>query len=119
MLRHLPKLPSVFKKGRCDYVGIRNVARYGTYQSECPASILKRAIAVLESQGFYNLSYDSSVLVLDAPHYVVSAERCGVTTKLDWPVQGDRKDIESMLHGLDALTDSVSWHKVSHKAHPM
>lgn len=101
---------------QCYYIGIRNVSKLGSFQGACSPAILKRAIAVLERNDFYNLNYDSSTLVLDAPHYVISAERCGVTTKLDWPVHGIRKDIETLLMELDTITDTINWHRVS--SHP-
>lgn len=59
------------------------------------------------------------VEVLDAPHYIVAAERCGVTTKLDWPAYENRRDIESLFDGLDAITAGIHWHKISKSAAPM
>ncbi len=73
----------------------------------------------LQSHDFYHLNYDSSVLVLDAPHYIVAAERCGVTTKLDWPAYENRRDIKSLLDGLDAVTKGISWHKISDSTEPI
>jgi hypothetical protein len=74
---------------------------------------------VLQRHEFYRLNYDSSVLVTDVPHYIVAAERCGVTTKLDWPAFQNRKDIESLFDGLDAVTERIRWHKISNSAEPM
>lgn len=97
----------------CYYVGIRNVSRRGTYQGGCSKVVFKRLIDVLAGHDFYSINYNSAVLVLDAPHYVISVQRCGVTTKLDWPVHGARKDIESLFDALDVVTNEISWHKIS------
>jgi hypothetical protein len=101
------------KEGDCYYVGMRYVSDIGTYAGACSAAALKRAIAVLKRYDFYKLNYDSAILVLDAPHYIVSAERCGVTTIFDWPAYENRMDIISLLHGLDRVKDEVRWHKIS------
>ncbi len=100
-------------RNECYYVGTQYVPKHGTYEAVCSPAVVKRAIAVLERQEFYSLNYDSSILVLDAPHYIISVERCGVTTKLDWPWREDRKDIESLFSELDVITDDIRWHKVS------
>jgi hypothetical protein len=71
--------------GDCYYVGYKDVSRLGTYGQTCSSSVFRRAVVVLENDGFYRLDYDSSIMVMDAPHYIVAADRCGVTTKLDWP----------------------------------
>jgi hypothetical protein len=65
------------------------------------------------------LDYDSSILALDVPHYIVAAERCGVTTKLDWPAFESRRDIESLFDSLDALTQHIHWHKISDSTESM
>lgn len=102
----------------CYYVGYEYVAKRGTYKSVCTAGVLKRASAVLEAHDFFALNYNSSVLVTDLPHYVVAVERCGVTTMLNWPARGDRKDIESLFDGLDKITAEVGWQKASNSAEP-
>lgn len=97
----------------CYYVGSKYTSKLGTYKSNCSYTVLKGAIAVLDSHAFYALNYDSSVLVLDAPHYILSVVRCGVTTKLDWPAHDNRQDIESIFARLDAIANRLTWHKVS------
>jgi hypothetical protein len=59
------------------------------------------------------------MLVLDAPHYIVAAESCGVTTKLDWPAFQDRRDIQSLFDSLDVITKSIRWHKISSSTAPI
>ena len=58
------------------------------------------------------------MIITDVPHYVVSVMRCGVTTNLDWPVHGDRKEIESLFDGLDKITKSIPWQKKSDATEP-
>jgi hypothetical protein len=103
--------------GECYYVGRENVPKHGTYDAACTATTLKDAIAMLERHQFYNLNYDPSIIVTDAPHYIISVERCGVTTTLDWQlhVREDRNDIKALFDGLDLITDRVRWHKVSNR----
>lgn len=108
-----------WKFGECDYVGYKYVSRIGRYEYPCSSDILKRAIEVLRNDDFYSLDYDSSILVMDAPHYIVAAKRCGVTTKLDWPEYENRKDIESLFDSLDAITTRIRWYKVSNSTAPM
>jgi Domain of unknown function (DUF6438) len=101
------------KDGDCYYVGMRNVKKVGTYKGTCSRGTLMRAIVALRSHDFYTLNYDSAVLVLDAPHYIVSVERCGVTTILDWPAHEPRKDIRALLDDLDQISESIRWQKIS------
>jgi Domain of unknown function (DUF6438) len=115
-----PGYQVVFSKyGDCYYIGFEYVLRLGRYAQTCSSNILKQATQVLQRHEFYRLNYDSSILVTDVPHYIVAAERCGVTTKLDWPAFQDRKDIESLFDGLDAVTEHIRWHKISNSAEPM
>jgi hypothetical protein len=107
------------KDGDCYYVGYKYVSMLGRFAQTCTLGVLKRAVRVLRSHDFYHLNYDSSILVLDAPHYIVAAERCGVTTKLDWPAFQNRKDIKSMFDSLDVITKSVRWHKISNSTESM
>src|SRR5579871_1604481 len=95
---------ALWKDGDCYYVGYKYVSRMGRYAQTCTSDVFKRAVTVLEHRGFYHLDYDSSMLVFDAPHYIVAAERCGVTTKLDWPAYENRRDIESLFDSLDTIT---------------
>jgi hypothetical protein len=44
--------------------------------------------------------------------------RCGVTTKLDWPVYQPRPDIESLLDALDKITRGIPWKKKSDATEP-
>ena len=108
-----------WKDGDCYYVGYKYVSMLGRYAQACTSGILKRTVGVLQRHDFYHLNYDSSINVLDAPHYIVAAERCGVTTKLDWPAFQNRKDIESMFDSLDAVTKSIRWHKISSSTESM
>jgi hypothetical protein len=101
------------KEEGCYYVGMHNVDKIGTYKGACVGSTMLRTIAALRTHAFYTLHYDSEVLALDVPHYIVSVERCGVTTILDWPAYEGRKDIMGLLDNLDRVADSVRWHKIS------
>lgn len=117
---HCPSYQVGFlKNGNCYYVGFKDLSRKGRYEQTCSFDIFKRVRMALQSHDFYHLNYDSSVLVLDAPHYIVAAERCGVTTKLDWPAYENRRDIKSLLDGLDAVTKGISWHKISDSTEPI
>jgi hypothetical protein len=113
-VRNCPSYQVLFTNfGECDYVGRAHVPRHGTYRAICSFSILKRAIVVLEKHQFISINY-VPILATDTSNYIVSVERCGVTTILDWPVNDDRqKDIESLLDGLDVITGQIRWHKVS------
>jgi hypothetical protein len=85
----------------------------GTYEAVYDLRVFKRLIAVLKLHHFFQLNYESRALVLGAPHLVVALERCGVTTKLDWPWHGDRKDIPGLFDGLDSISKSIDWQKTS------
>lgn len=100
-------------KYECYYVGREYVSKHGTYQADCSSATFQKAVGALEFSDFYQLNYDSSVIVTDVPHYVVGAERCGVTTKLDWPASEKRQDIPSLLDQLDGIANSLRWHRVS------
>jgi Domain of unknown function (DUF6438) len=102
----------------CYYVGELYVAMPGTYEDACTSAVLKRAVAALRLHDFYGLNYDSRVLVLDVPHFIISVKRCGVTTKLDWPLFEDRNDIESLMDALDKITESIPWRKTSDSTAP-
>jgi hypothetical protein len=102
----------------CEYVGELYVSKPGTYEDDCSHAILERVITALRLHDFYALNYDSRVLVMDAPHDVVSAMRCGVTTKLDWPAYQERQDIELLLDALDKITTRIPWEKKSDKTEP-
>jgi hypothetical protein len=107
------------KNGDCYYVGYKYVSTVGTYGQTCSPDALKRATTVLLEHHFYRLNYDSSILVTDVPHYIVAAEACGVTSKLDWPAFQDRRDIESLFDSLDVITKRIRWHKISSSTAPM
>lgn len=94
------------------YVGGPYAPRRGTYEANFIPSIYKRAVNALRLHDFFSLNYDSSVLVTDAPHLIVSAQRCGVTTKLDWPQYTRREDIESLFEDLQRITGGIRWHKI-------
>lgn len=108
-----------YSDGDCYYVGYRYVSKLGRYGQTCTSRTFKRAKQILQSHDFYHLNYDSSVLVMDAPHYIVATQRCGVATKLDWPAFENRRDIESLLDGLDTITDNIHWHKISNSTELM
>jgi len=94
----------------------------GTYEDHCSQAVLKRAVAALRLYGFYGMNYDSRIVVTDVPHYVISVERCGVTTKLDWPAALPpdyyRKDIASLMNALGKITKSIPWRKTSDSTEP-
>jgi|HubBroStandDraft_5_1064220.scaffolds.fasta_scaffold22314_3 hypothetical protein len=111
---HCPYYQVLFTRlGKCYYVGMKNVSKLGTYESSCSPRILLRAANVLRSRNFYGTDYDSSALILDTPHYIVSAERCGVTTILNWPAHGTNSRITGLMDDLDAITKRVKWRKIS------
>ena len=85
----------------------------------CSSDAFRGATRVLQKHNFYRLNYDSSKLVTDVPHYIVAAQGCGVTTKLDWPAFQDREDIESLFDSLDVITKHIRWHKISSSTAPM
>lgn len=102
------------------YVGRANVRMHGTYEAETPKNYapawspdgLRQAVKVLQQHNFFSLSVVPSI-VTDVPHLIISAERCGVTTKLDLADSGRRPDIEKLFDQLDAITDRVTWGKTS------
>jgi hypothetical protein len=104
------------------YVGRRWVQMTGTYEAETPTNdeftrgaipkSLRLAISALERHAFFNLSVTPQ-LVTDVPHLIISVERCDVTTKLDIPDFGQRRDIEELFKELDAVADRVHWKKTS------
>jgi Domain of unknown function (DUF6438) len=112
-----PTYQVLFSNLGCYYVGIQYVPKHGTYKSACSTLILKQVSEVLKTRGFYDLNYNSRVLILDTPHYIVSVERCGVTTTLDWPstedANLDRKDIRALFDELDIVTRQMAWRMVS------
>jgi hypothetical protein len=94
----------------------------GTYEAETPTNdeftrraipkSLRLAISALERHAFFTLSVTPQ-LVTDVPHLIISVERCDVTTKLDIPDFGQRRDIEELFKELDAVADRVHWKKTS------
>jgi hypothetical protein len=104
--------------GECYYTGFRNGPREGAFRGACTSGTFFRAVSTLKKHTFYTLGYDSSILVTDAPHYIISVERCGVTTVLDWPAYEKRKDIDSLFDDLDLIVASVRWRKVSNSFAP-
>jgi hypothetical protein len=106
------------KEGQCYYVGTANVGMIGTYRGACTSLTFNSVKSALRGYGFYDLNFDSGVLVLDAPHYLISVDRCGVTTRLDWPAYEDRKDILALLKRLDVITNNVPWRKTGNGLQP-
>lgn len=100
------------KEGKCYYSGMANVPKSGDFIGPCTPATLARAVEVLKSHAFFDLNYDSSILATDVPHYIIAVERCGVTTKLDWPTYNDRKDILSLVYQLNDITEEIRWRKL-------
>lgn len=104
------------------YVGRRWVQMTGTYEAETPTNdeftrgaipkSLRLAIGVLERHTFFTLSVKPQ-LVTDVPHLIIAVERCDVTTKLDIPDFGQRRDIAELFKELDAVAEGVHWKKTS------
>ena len=90
------------------YVGGANVARLGTYRSTDPKAF-KGALAALEN---HFLIWLPPTTILDAAHGVVIAQRCDVTTTLDF-IFGLRPDLKSLFMDLDNIVDSIHWHKIN------
>ena len=108
-----PTYEVLFTREGCYYVGIANVSRHGTYESACSAEVIDEATSMLKSHQFYYLNAGPDVIVTDVPHLVIAVERCGVTTKLDWPDWEKRPDIPSLFSDLDRITNAIYWRRVS------
>ena len=102
----------------CYYLGFQNVSKHDTFESSCSDQTVRRASLVLMQHDFFNMNCDPSVRVQDAPHYIVSVERCGVTTSLNWPSHGERTDIKSLFNDLDFITKSLKWSKTNASLEP-
>jgi hypothetical protein len=102
----------------CYYVGFQYVEKIGTYGNSCTRSDFKRVVEVVSGHKFFELNYDTRVIVTDVPHYVASVERCGVTTTLNWRPYGERRDIDSLFDAFDAVTNRLRWKKLSDKPTP-
>jgi hypothetical protein len=83
------------------------------YSSPFARKIFDRSVTTLKNHAFYLMNYDSSVLAFDTPHLILSAERCGVTTTLDWPLYEHRQDIEGLFNALSTIRDDVDWRKTA------
>lgn len=117
---HCPNYQVLFtRRGGCGYVGISDVARRGTYEGTCSFEIFKRAVRALQARDFYSINYDSSALVLDTPHSIISVERCGVTTTLDWPDAPPEPRITLLMNDLDAITKGIKWRKTGSGTQPL
>ena len=106
-----PDYEVLFSNHGLYYVGRAYTSKRGTYEAT-DTRALRRAIAVLQQLEFFKLSVQPS-LIMDAPHFIVAAQRCGVSTKLDWPFFGSRPDIEALFDKLDGITNSLTWRKSS------
>ncbi|MBV9271506.1 MAG: hypothetical protein JO165_10445 [Candidatus Eremiobacteraeota bacterium] len=91
------------------YVGRDHVKKLGTYQG-IDSAPLKDATALLRQQRFFEFHFEP-IMVTDVPHYIVAVQRCGVTTKLDWPAYSRNPKIERLFDSLDNITNRVDWHK--------
>ena len=94
------------------YVGRKYVDKTGTYQASL-GNTVTLAKEILQKHDFYRLNYDDSGLITDVPHFILAVERCGVTTKLDWPDYGNRPDIQTLFNALDTIIRNKAWHKTS------
>ena len=78
-----PNYEVLFSNRGLFYVGRSNVAKHGTYESSDIRKFAE-AVSLLSRLDFFAFRI-KPVLITDVPHYIVAVERCGVTTKLDWP----------------------------------
>jgi Domain of unknown function (DUF6438) len=95
------------------YVGRKYVAKTGTY-TNADGNALARAIHLLEESRYFTLVVPKhSAFVTDLPHSIISVERCGVTTVLDWNHMAGSGPLEALFKRLDAARDSLTWKKSS------
>ncbi len=102
---------SMYSGANCLYIGIANVPKHGRYIADCSRAALPRAIAALKNSRFFDLNWDSSIIPTDVSMATIIVTRCGVTTSLDWPEHGTRKDIPVLIAALDHITNGFRWEK--------
>jgi hypothetical protein len=94
------------------YVGRSRIQMYGTYEAHV-SNIFERTKRLLQSHNFFALTVSPHLFVTDTVHWGIAVQRCGVTTKLDWPLALQRPDLSSLFDGLDAIVARTAWHKTS------
>ena len=108
-----PSFEVSFSRAGLTYTGRDNVARIGNYTSS-ETGKFDDVVALLSRLQFYSFKV-KPVFVTDVPHYIISVERCGVNTSLDWRAMvytgASGGDFGALFNGLDRITNSVVWRK--------
>jgi hypothetical protein len=115
-----PSYEAVFSQLGLYYVGRVNMLRIGTYNAEIPSvyrpgtkpKSLEAAISILRAARFFELSLVPS-LATDVPHVIIAAQRCDVTTRIDYADYGQRPDVDSLANRLDKLVTQITWKRES------
>ena len=108
---HCPNYEVLVSQQGFYYVGKSDVSKHGTYKAPL-GNTLARVRKTLEAHRFFKLVVPH-IAVMDVPHLILSVERCGLATRLDFPQLDEREGVTRLFDALDAIVAHAAWRKTS------